>query len=106
MTPRDLPPSINLFKGVRILDDGSLEFDGRPAVGRHVELRADLDVVVLLVNAPHPLDPRPTYEAAPARVTAWRASAPVDVVTSAGTPERERAYLNTAQYVCTLEAGG
>ncbi|HVJ95506.1 MAG TPA: urea amidolyase associated protein UAAP1, partial [Acidimicrobiia bacterium] len=61
LEPRDLPTTLNLFKGVRVDADGSLHFEGEPAPSRHVELRVDLDAIVLAVNVPHPLDPRPTY---------------------------------------------
>ncbi len=40
-------------------DDGALRFDGDPRPGAAVELRAELDVIVLLANVPHPLDDRP-----------------------------------------------
>lgn len=96
---RDLPPSINLFKGVRVTEDGALVFDGAPAAPSHVELRADLDVIVLVTNSPHPLDPRPTYTGSIARVTAWRDGPPSDPVAAAATPERGRAYENTAHYI-------
>jgi urea carboxylase-associated protein 2 len=94
---RDLPPSINFFKGVRVHDDGGLELDGGERPGVHVELRAELDLLVLLVNVPHPLDTRPTYEASPVRITAWRSAPPAGL--AATTPERARAYENTAQYL-------
>jgi uncharacterized protein len=99
LAARDLPPVINLFKTVRVHDDGSLELVGDPQPDRHVELRAEIDLVVLLVNTPHPLDARPTYSGSGVRVTAWRASAPPDLAATAATPERARAYENTAQYL-------
>jgi uncharacterized protein len=96
---RDLPPCVNLFKGVRVNDDGTLLFDGIPTAPSFVELRADVDVIVLLANSPHPLDIRPDYTGSITRVTAWRAAPPRDPVGDATTPERQRAYENTAQYV-------
>jgi urea carboxylase-associated protein 2 len=99
LAPHDLPPSLNLFKGVRVHDDGGLELLGAPRPGAHVELRADLDVLVLIVNAPHPLDLRPEYLGNAVRVTAWQAPPPSDRVATAATPERARSYENTAQYL-------
>ena len=82
------------------LATGALTFDGAPTEGgRYVELRADLDLVVLLANAPHPLDTRPSYTASKVRLTAWRADAPADPIATAATPERARAYENSMQYV-------
>jgi urea carboxylase-associated protein 2 len=91
----DLAPTVNLFKGAIVGDDGSLTFDGDPRPGAHVELRAELDVLVALANVPHPLDRRPAYEATPVRVTAWHAPRPDDDPFRASTPERLRAFLNT-----------
>ena len=100
LAPRDLPPSVSFFKGVRVGADGSLTCTGSAGPGKSVELLAELPLIMLLANVPHPLDPRPRYITGPLRVHAW-ASRP----TSAGdewwdaTPESRRAYLNTADYL-------
>lgn len=91
---RDVVPGVNLFKGVRVALDGSLSFEGEPRPGRYVELRAELDLLVLLADAPHPLDDRPEYLATPIRCTAWRAAPAEADPPRAATPERERALLN------------
>ncbi|GAA2514677.1 urea amidolyase associated protein UAAP1 [Winogradskya humida] len=97
---RDLPPSVSFFQGVRVAPDGSLDFTGSAGAGRHVDLVAEMPLIVLVANVPHPIDPRPGYHVTPLRVHAW-ASAP----TNAGdqfwnaSPERERAYLNTLDYL-------
>jgi urea carboxylase-associated protein 2 len=94
---RAIPPSINFFKGVRIAQDGTLEFNTseRPP-GAYVELRAEMPVLFVVANTPHVLDPRPAYVATPLRVTAWSdaPTAPTDPLWTS-TPEVERAYLNT-----------
>jgi uncharacterized protein YcgI (DUF1989 family) len=97
---RDIAPNLNLFKGVRVQADGGLAFEGGGRRGAHVELRAELPLLVSLVNVPHPLDPRPDYEVTPLRVTAWRGSpaAPDDPIRTA-TPEAIRAYQNTEREV-------
>jgi urea carboxylase-associated protein 2 len=98
LSRRDIAPNVNLFKGVRVADDGTLLLDGEPRPGAHVELRLELPVIVTLVNVPHALDPRPSYTVTPMRVTAWRAapSSPDDPIRLAS-PEGERAYLHTDQ---------
>ena len=97
---RDIAPNVNLFKGVRVEPDGSLTFAGEPQPGRHVELRCELDLLVSIVNVPHPIDPRPSAVATPLRVTAWRGDpAGDDDAIRRGSPEAERAYLNTEQAV-------
>jgi urea carboxylase-associated protein 2 len=97
---RDVAPNVNLFKGVRVQPDGRLAFQGGAVRGAHVEIRAELPLLVSLVNVPHPLDPRPAYEATPLRVTAWRGEpAATDDPWRTASPEATRAYLNTEREV-------
>jgi urea carboxylase-associated protein 2 len=91
----DLPPPMNLFKGVPVAGDGALGFDGEPRPGAYVELRAEVDVLLLLALTPHPLDPRDGYTVSPIRCTAWRASRPENDPWRSSTPERARAFENT-----------
>ncbi|MGY6499269.1 MAG: urea amidolyase associated protein UAAP1 [Acidimicrobiales bacterium] len=95
---RDVAPNVNLFKGASVDPDGRLAFDGDPRPGTHVTVRAELPLLVTIVDVPHPLDDRPDYTVTPLRVTAWRGdpAAPHDPIRTA-TPEAERAYLNTEQ---------
>jgi hypothetical protein len=99
LAPRDLPPSVSFFKGVRVEADGGLEFTGSAGPGRAVELLAELPLVILIANVPHPADPRPGYNAGPLRVHAWRSrpTEPGDPLWDT-TPESHRAYLNSADY--------
>jgi uncharacterized protein len=99
LTPRDLPPSISFFKGVRVRADGGLEFTGSAGPGRAVELVAELPLIVLIANVPHPVDPRPGYVSGLLRVHAWRSAPtrPGDRYWDAA-PEAHRAYLNTTDY--------
>lgn len=102
---RDLPPAVTLFTGVRVEADGSLTYDGAPRPGTEVVLRAELDVLVSLVNAPHRLERAEGHECSPVRVTAWRGppTAPDDPVRTS-TPERARAYENTDDLLLALGA--
>lgn len=99
MGRRDVHPCINLFKGVRIAADGSVEPEIGPfPAGRTLVLRAEMDLIVVLANCPHVLDSRP-WSVTPLRATAWRGP-----VTSAddpirnATPERQRAFVNTEDH--------
>ncbi|MET0327094.1 MAG: urea amidolyase associated protein UAAP1 [Ilumatobacteraceae bacterium] len=92
---RDVPTGVNLFKRVAVAADGSLSFDGTPRPGVAVELRAEMDVVVLLANVPHPLDPRPEYAGSTVRCSAAAAERPDDDPLRTSTPERQRAFENT-----------
>jgi urea carboxylase-associated protein 2 len=96
---RDLPPSLGLFKSVRVGRDGSLHLDACPGVaGAHVDVRAELDVIVSVANVPHILDAREQYTCTPLRLVAWRtdrgAGSAVPV-----TPEMQRALLNTDDWL-------
>ncbi|HEX4107300.1 MAG TPA: urea amidolyase associated protein UAAP1 [Solirubrobacteraceae bacterium] len=99
--PRDVPPSISFFKAVRVDPlAGTLRFAAAPAPGASVELRLEMDAIVLLANVPHPLDPRPDYVTGLLEVLAWRGrpTSPEDPLWSS-TPELERGLLNTADVV-------
>jgi uncharacterized protein len=99
LAPRDLPPSVSFFKGVRVGPDGGLTFTGSAGPGRSVELLAELPLITLIANVPHPVDPRPRYICGPLQVHAWKAQPtdPGDARWDA-TPEALRYYLNTADY--------
>lgn len=97
LAPRDLPPSISFFEGVRVAADGGLEFLGTAGAGRAVTLRCELALIVLLANVKHPVDPREDHATTPLEVVGWRAgvTTPDDPLWSSS-PELERAFLNTA----------
>jgi urea carboxylase-associated protein 2 len=99
LSPRDVPPSLSFFQGVRAEADGSLLFLGSAGPRREIEIRAELPLIVLLANVAHPLDPRPAYICTPLEILAWRGAptSPEDPLWSAS-PELERAFLNTADY--------
>jgi uncharacterized protein len=99
LSPRDLPPSVSFFKGVRVGPDGGLAFAGSAGPGKSVELLAELPLIILIANVPHPLDPRPRYTCGPLRAHAWKSepTGPADARWDAS-PEARRYYLNTADY--------
>lgn len=99
LAPRDLPPSVSFFQGVRVGPDGGLAFTGSAGPGKSVEFLAELPLIILIANVPHPVDPRPAYTCGPLRVHAWqsRPTSPADHRWAA-TPEALRYYLNTAGY--------
>lgn len=97
---RDVHPCINLFKGAAIAADGGISPQIGPfAPGRSVVLRAEMEVIVVIANCPHVLDPREDYVVTPLRATAWRGpvTPPDDPVRNA-TPEGLRAFLNVEDY--------
>lgn len=97
---RDVHPCVNLFKGARIAADGTIVPQIGPfAPGRSVILRAEMDVIVVIANCPHVLDPRPAWSVSPLRATAWRGPiTPEDDPIRTATPEGLRAFLNVEDY--------
>jgi hypothetical protein len=98
--PRDLPPSLSFFQGVRVGSAGELEFAGSAGAVKSVDLRIEIPSIVLLANVPHPVDPRPDYTATNLEVLAWRdhPSTP-DSPEWTHSPEAQRAFENTADYL-------
>ncbi|WP_137681567.1 urea amidolyase associated protein UAAP1 [Aurantiacibacter suaedae] len=97
---RDVHPCVNFFKSTAIEPDGTITpqigpFEG----GRQVVLRAEMDVIVVIANCPHVLDPRDAWSVSPLRLTAWRgATTPLDDPIRLATPEGLRAFENVEDY--------
>jgi urea carboxylase-associated protein 1 len=72
MSKRDLPSNINFFMNVPVTEDGGLEFaDGLSAPGKYVEMKAEMDVVVLISNCPQLNNPCNAYNPTPIRLLIW-----------------------------------
>jgi urea carboxylase-associated protein 2 len=93
---KDIGPCVNFFKSVKIDPDGRTVFDCFSKPGDLVELRAEMNVLVLIANCPHVLDPRKEYVAGDVRVLAWKGPAtPDDDKIRNASPENQRAFENT-----------
>ena len=88
------------FDGDRIEDDGAITPEIGPfEPGRSVLLRVEMDLMLVIANCPHVMDPRDTWTVSPLRVTAWRGPiTPEDDPVRNATPEGLRAYLNVEDY--------
>lgn len=97
---RDVHPCVNLFKGTRIETDGTITLLVGPyEPGREMILRAEMDVIVVIANCPHVLDPRDQWTVTPLRVSAWRGEiTPAEDPIRTATPEGLRAFLNVEDY--------
>jgi urea carboxylase-associated protein 1 len=72
LSKRDLPSNINFFMNVPVTPSGKLQFaDGISAAGRHVELTALMDTLVLISNCPQLNNPCNAYNPTPIRVMTW-----------------------------------
>jgi len=81
---------------VTVEADGRFVFDDqRRTAGASVELRCDMDVIVAVSTAPHPLDPRPGYQPGKVGIAAWKSgAAPADDYCRGFRPECARALHN------------
>jgi hypothetical protein len=69
LTKRDLPSNINFFMNVPVTPQGGLTFeDGLSAPGRYVQMRAEMDVLVLISNCPQLNNPCNAWNPTPIRV--------------------------------------
>ncbi|XAW88123.1 urea amidolyase associated protein UAAP2 [Vibrio sp. CDRSL-10 TSBA] len=72
MSKRDITHNINFFMNVPITEQGGLTFeDGISAPGKYVELKAAMDVIVLISNCPQLNNPCNAYNPTPVEVLVW-----------------------------------
>jgi urea carboxylase-associated protein 1 len=72
MSKRDIAHNINFFMNVPITEAGGLTFeDGISAPGKYVELKAKMDVIVLISNCPQLNNPCNAYNPTPIEVLVW-----------------------------------
>jgi len=100
LRPRDLAANINLFSKVVVEEDGSLHFAmNHSTPGSFVELRAEMNVLVILNTCQHPLDPNPTYAPKPVQLTVKKVAAPgPDDPCRMFRPENGRGFTLTERY--------
>ncbi len=72
MTKRDITHNINFFMNVPVTADGGLSFaDGVSAPGKYVEMKAAMDVIVLISICPQLNNPCNAYNPTPVEVLIW-----------------------------------
>lgn len=72
LSKRDITHNINFFMNVPVTPEGGLTFaDGISAPGKYVELRAAMDVIVLISNCPQLNNPCNAYNPTPIEVMVW-----------------------------------
>jgi uncharacterized protein len=98
--PRDLVPNVNLFSKVTADDAGALtHVPGHSPAGSIVELRMEMDCVVVLNTCQHPLDDSVTYAPKPVRLQIVPGHPPgLDDPSLTVRAENLRAFENTARY--------
>ena len=72
MDKRDITSNINFFMNVPVTPDGNLTFeDGVSDAGKYVELRAEMDVLMVISNCPQLNNPCNGYNPTPIQVLIW-----------------------------------
>src|SRR5258706_4139388 len=101
LTRRDVPACINFFAPVGIAADGRFVWhSGHREPGDFIDLRAEMDLLVVLSNAGHPLDP--ALQAVPGPVDVIQFAAPLpgcDDPCRHACSEVERAFTQTERHV-------
>ncbi len=97
MSKKDIMPNLNLFVRIAVEPNGSLAWADKTAkAGDFIDLRAEMNVLVVLSNCPHPLDPSPTYKSNAIDAIVWRSPAPTaDDLCRTANPEAQRGFQNT-----------
>nr|WP_306345090.1 urea amidolyase associated protein UAAP2 [Swaminathania salitolerans] len=72
LTKRDLTANVNFFMNVPVEPDGSLVFaDGVSAPLKYVEMRAEIDLIVVISNCPQLNNPCNAWNPTPTEVIVW-----------------------------------
>jgi hypothetical protein len=97
---KDLVANVNFFAKIAVDDLGGLSYvAGHSQAGSKVELRAELNTLVVLSNTPHPLDPSTSYSPKPvALVVRGGEPAAADDPCRRARPETERGFTLTERY--------
>jgi uncharacterized protein len=102
---RDVVANVNFFTRVGVGGDGALaHVAGNSSPGAAVELRFEMDTLVVLSTTPHPLDPAPEYRPGPVTLIVRDGPpAPTDDPCRLSRPENGRGFALTAAYVAEME---
>ncbi len=98
---RDLVPNLNLFSKVVADEEGRLTFvPGHSQAGGFINLRFEMNTLVVLNTCQHPLDPNPAYRPRQVKLEVFPFAGPVasDDPCRNSRPENGRAFRNTDDY--------
>lgn len=97
---RDLVPNLNLFSKVVADEAGKLSFAPNHAkAGDHLDLRLEMNTLVVLNTCQHPLDPDTKYHPREVKLEVFATPPPAaDDACRNSRPENVRAFINTEDY--------
>ncbi len=101
---RDIVPNVNFFVRVVADAEGSLAWKGdNSRAGAWVDLRFEMDALVVLTNTPHPLDPATRYAPQPIGLVVWQGDPPTaDDDCRQSRPENGRGFALTEAYALEM----
>ena len=97
---RDLTATVNFFSKVIPDAEGNLSFvENNSQAGSTVDIRFDMNVLLVLSAAPHPLDTKTVYAPAAVKLSAWHTglAAAADICRDS-CPQNSRGFVNTERY--------
>lgn len=108
MGRRDIMPCLNLFADAKIGESGELIFrEETVPAGSFIELRAEMDVLVILSNTVHVLSTDTTYDVKPVALIVYQGDEVASDDPCIIDSERsERAFVNTRNYMKQFAQGG
>jgi len=97
---RDLTANVNFFSRVTVGSDGGMQFEpAHSKAGSYVDLRAEMNVLMIVNTCQHPLDPNPKYAPKPVHLAIRRASPPgPDDACRVACAENGRGFTLTERY--------
>lgn len=100
---RDLAANLNLFSKVATDEEGNLNYDPQHSnAGDSIELRFEMDTLVVMTTCPHPLNQSKTYPYQPVEVSVWESESMQDGdACLTHREENERGFENNRRYAAT-----
>lgn len=101
---RDLVANVNFFSRLDVDDAGAMRFHpGNAKAGATVDLRAEMNVLVVLNTCQHPLDPTPSYAPKAVKVTVLKTPPPgPEDYCRNFRPENQRSFVLTERLFAGL----
>ncbi len=100
LTRRDIPANLNLFSRISPGEAGDIEFvNNHTKPGDSIDLRFEMDTLVIMHTCPHPMNPATEYPSKPVRYELRKAK-PVeeDDICMTHCDENRRGFQNTTLY--------
>jgi len=100
LSARDMAAPVNFFSKVVVDKDGNMQFvTNHSRAGTMIELRAEMNVLVILNTCQHPMDPKPRYNPQRVSIVVRKVPAPAsDDLCRLSRPENTRGFILTERY--------